>query len=185
VVSLSRIRALYTDLSQLLKSNSGRRLGIGQTKLLLRVLRDVAAGLVHLHAHGVLHRDVKPANVLLKGGDDTHVKLCDFGLSKDLKQSVQHMSKTGAQAYMAPEMFKQHAAGTPADVWSFGVLLFECVIGEVCAPYTPIEELKQQLAEGTGGCGKELIELFEQCRHPDEPRSGLAWQPSMTSCRSW
>jgi len=77
------------------------------------------------------------------------------------------MSKTGAQAYMAPEMFKQHSAGTSADVWSFGVLLFECMTGEVRAPSTPIAELKQQLAEA--GCGKELVELFEQCRHPDEP----------------
>jgi len=71
-----RLRIVYelmdTDLSQLLKSNKGRLKY--QTKLLLRVLRDVAAGLVHLHAHGVLHRDVKPANVLLKGDERETVR---------------------------------------------------------------------------------------------------------------
>lgn len=183
-----RLKIVYelmdTDLSQLLKSNSGQLKS--QTKLLLRVLRDVAAGLVHLHAHGVLHRDVKPANVLLKGGDDAHVKLCDFGLSKDLKQSVQHMSTIGAQAYMAPEMFKQHAAGTPAVcVVVRGAAVRVCDWRGVCSLHADrggssgsSRRGQAEVARSSWSCSSSVATLTS-------PRSGLAWQLSMTSCRSW
>jgi len=133
------------------------------THVLLRMLRDVSSGLAHLHANGVVHRDVKPGNVLLR---DEQLKLCDFGSSKDLKQSIQQMSVAGTLDYMAPEMMKRQAAGRPADVWSFGVLLFECVTGEVCAGNLSLAELTAQLIQA--GCLPQLAQIFAEC-HSKEP----------------
>jgi len=131
---------MSTDLSKLLRNSQSQaaqdQLQVSQllaTPLLLRVLRDISAGLAHLHAHGVVHRDVKPANVLLRGEQHELVRLCDFGSSRDLQSSLQKMSVAGTLAYMAPEVLDESSSGKPIDVWSFGVLLFECVTGRVCS----------------------------------------------------
>jgi len=140
------------------------------TNVLLRVLRDVSAGLAHLHSHGVVHRDVKPANILLRG-EQEQVKLCDFGSSRDLQMSLQQMSVAGTLAYMAPEVLNQQAAGKPADVWSFGVLLFECVVGKVCARTATMDELTQELSQA--GCLPSLVELFVECHQQDPTKRPL------------
>jgi len=139
------------------------------TNVLLRVLRDVSAGLAHLHFHGVVHRDVKPANVLLRG--DEQVKLCDFGSSRDLQMSVQQLSVAGTLDYMAPEVLKRQASGRPVDVWSFGVLLFECVVGKVSAPAATIVELVEELSQAR--CLPALVELFVECHQQDPTKRPL------------
>jgi len=141
------------------------------THVLLRVLRDVSAGLAHLHSHGVIHRDVKPANVLLR---DEQVKLCDFGSSKDLQHSIQQMSVAGTLDYMAPEVLHREPAGRAADVWSFGVLLFECVTGRVCTRKATQPDLLTELKQL--GCLPDLIRLFDECRQ-EEPSK----RPSMAA----
>jgi len=160
---------MSTDLSKLLKSPTRPR----SNQFLLRLLRDISAGLAHLHAHGVVHRDVKPANVLLRGEQHELVKLCDFGSSKDLQQSLQPMSVAGTLAYMAPEVLNGQDCGKPIDVWSFGVLLFECVAGRVCSRTATNAELSKELAEL--GCLPALVQLFEKCHQAEEPRK----RPSM------
>lgn len=135
------------------------------TQVLLRVLRDVSSALTHLHAHGVVHRDVKPANVLLREGGE-QVRLCDFGSSKDLQSTIQQMTTIGTLDYMAPEVLNKERAGRPADVWSFGVLLFECVTGTPCKPRAGMTELTKELEQA--GCLPKLMELFVDC-HAQRP----------------
>jgi len=141
------------------------------TNVLLRVLRDVSAGLAHLHSHGVVHRDVKPANILLRGDEQEQVKLCDFGSSKDLKHTLQQMSVAGTLDYMAPEVLKRQASGRPVDVWSFGVLLFECVVGKASTPTATIDELVEELSQA--GCLPSLVELFVECHQQDHTKRPL------------
>ena len=95
------------------------------------------------------------------------VKLCDFGSSKDLQQSLQQMShRVGTWDYMAPEMMHKEPVGEAADVWSFGVVLFQCATGKLCGVKTPMAELKAELFEA--GCGDELVKMFEQCHQVEQ-----------------
>jgi serine/threonine-protein kinase len=106
----------------------------------LCVLRDVAAALAYAHEHGVVHRDIKPDNVLLSGGE---ALVTDFGVAKALSPSATDSGSgltalgvaLGTPAYMAPEQ----AAADPhidqrADIYAFGCLAYEVLTGQ--PPFT-------------------------------------------------
>ena len=82
------------------------------------------AALVFLHDQGVMHRDIKPANILCVTPD--HYKLADFGVSKEVASLL---SKQGTAEYMAPEVHDLAPYSYSADIWSLGVVLFECMGG--------------------------------------------------------
>ena len=82
------------------------------------------AALVFLHDQGVMHRDIKPANILCVTPD--HYKLADFGVSKEV---APWLSKQGTVEYMAPEVHALAPYSYSADIWSLGVVLFECMGG--------------------------------------------------------
>src|SRR5687767_7418735 len=104
----------------------------------VNILREVARALAYAHANGVVHRDIKPDNVLLTGGSAT---VTDFGIAKALSAArvegpesptrTARGSSSGTPAYMAPEQ----AAGDPstnhrADVYSFGCMAYELLTGQ-------------------------------------------------------
>ena len=96
---------------------------------ILGVAADVAAGLDALHSAGVVHRDVKPTNILM---DETgRALVTDFGLAKgrDLTALTQIGDVLGTTDYMAPEVMRGEPATAAADVYSFGCVLFECIAG--------------------------------------------------------
>jgi serine/threonine protein kinase len=98
----------------------------------LRFLRGIGAGLDYAHAQGIVHRDVKPANVLLER-DETPV-LADFGLAKMLQgSSVQSMTgvTTGTPAYMAPEQVTGQQVGPAADRYSLATIAYEMLTGSI------------------------------------------------------
>jgi len=84
------------------------------------------AGLEHVHGQRLLHRDIKPANVLLTTGGVA--KLGDFGVSRVLSHSLsQARTVIGTPHYLSPEMLEDKGYSFPSDVWSAGVLLYECL----------------------------------------------------------
>ena len=95
-----------------------------------RIALAVAEALAHAHARGVVHRDVKPQNVLLAGQT---VKLTDFGMAR--VESLAGMTGSslvwGSPEYMAPELFGQGGVDPRTDLYSLGVLLFEMVSGRL------------------------------------------------------
>lgn len=112
----------------------GERLGAERALVLLRALAQLVDGLRTLHAHGLIHRDVKPGNVLVT--PEGRVVLLDFGVSTPaapLGSSTDASSVAGTIAYMAPEQL----GGSPSvasDAYSVGVLVYETVFGSLPRP---------------------------------------------------
>jgi tetratricopeptide (TPR) repeat protein/predicted Ser/Thr protein kinase len=97
----------------------------------LSLFRQVCAGLIAAHAKGVVHRDLKPQNVLVD--KDDHVHVADFGLARSIGESGMTASGAilGSPAYMSPEQVTGDATDERSDIYSLGVMLFQLVTGEV------------------------------------------------------
>jgi DNA-binding beta-propeller fold protein YncE len=97
----------------------------------LAIVAQVAAALDAAHARGLVHRDVKPSNVLVSGDD--HVYLADFGLTRRLGEqalAVDPSRSLGTADYVAPEQIRGDDVDGRADLYSLGCLLFECLTGK-------------------------------------------------------
>eukprot|EP00884_Botryococcus_braunii_P016084 jgi/Botrbrau1/3159/Bobra.0070s0125.2 len=130
-----------------------------------QVAYDIAKALAYFHSNNLIHMDVKSANVLL--ALDGRAKLCDVGVATWLTSLQTHKTLpcwTGTFPYVAPEVLLSGKAGCSADIYSFGVVLWEIVTGAVpkrgCmrTPRVPEE------------CSQEVADLITRCCsvHPEE-----------------
>lgn len=92
-------------------------------------LAELALALNHLHSIGIIYRDLKPENILLD--QDGHIALTDFGLSKQPLDGSKTYSFCGTVEYMAPEVVNRKGHNFAADWWSFGVLMYEMLTGNL------------------------------------------------------
>jgi serine/threonine protein kinase len=135
-----------------------REAGIGRTLPLAQaidLIRQAANGLAHAHAAGVVHRDVKPDNLLLKLLDSSspeqpeyRVKVCDFSLARLAEEIRLTMAGTvvGTPAYMAPEQLLGRAVDGRTDLYGLGLVLYQVVTGQ--HPFkirTPVDATFQHL----------------------------------------
>lgn len=126
------------------------------------VARQIARGLGAAHARGIVHRDVKPGNVMLT--PDGTVKLLDFGLAQVTDPGATRLGATpGTLAYMSPEQLRGDAVGAASDLWSLGVVLFEMLVGE--HPFSGDSEgaVRQAIL------GEQPVPLFKA--RPDAPEA--------------
>ena len=127
--------------AQLLRDQ--RVLGIEQV---VNIVGQACHGLEHAHRNGVVHRDVKPGNLLVS--DDGVVKLADFGIAKATEQSsiTQVGSVLGTAAYLAPEQARGEEAGPLADQYALGVVTYQMLAGRLPYEAASLTELafKQQ-----------------------------------------
>uniref|UniRef100_A0A8C5FWM4 mitogen-activated protein kinase kinase kinase n=1 Tax=Gadus morhua TaxID=8049 RepID=A0A8C5FWM4_GADMO len=103
--------------------------------LLMDWAMGIAGGMNYLHLHKIIHRDLKSPNMLITYDD--LVKISDFGTSKELFDKSTKMSFAGTVAWMAPEVIRNEPVSEKVDIWSFGVVLWEMLTGEV--PYKDVD----------------------------------------------
>jgi serine/threonine-protein kinase len=141
---------------------------------------QMAFALHHAHVRGIIHRDVKPSNMLVDGDDPRHLLLTDFGIAK--LQGLRGLTKSGTTIgtpeYMAPEQAEGREVDPRADVYSLGCVLYEALSGR--PPFvaaTPVSVLYQQvhsrpsyLRSFNGEVPRELSRIVEQAlaKRPEE-----------------
>lgn len=148
-----------------------------------RMGRQLADALVHVHAAGIVHRDVKPSNILLDSGDQAH--LTDFGIARltDATTHTQSGMFTGTAAYMAPEQVRGDRPGPPADIYALGLVLLQCLTGRLEYEGTPLESAVARLhrppaiPSETPAALHDLITAMTRT----EPEA----RPDATTCARW
>ena len=102
----------------------------------MQLLEEVADALDTAHAQGLIHRDVKPSNILISGqGEAEHSYLADFGLTRRAGEGAGGAPRmVGTVDYIAPEQIERDDVDARADVYALGCVLFECLTGDVPFP---------------------------------------------------
>ncbi|MEF8795183.1 MAG: protein kinase [Salinivenus sp.] len=142
----------------------------------LRYAEKIAEALTRAHEAGIIHRDVKPSNVMVTGRGE--VKLVDFGLARVVGRSrlTQPGRRLGTAAYMSPEQAEGEEVGPAADVWALGVLLYEMLAGE--RPFEAdreaallrsiLDEEPPSLRERRPEVPGTVVEMVHQCLQKDQ-----------------
>lgn len=147
-----------------------------------RLLHRLAEALAYVHARGIIHRDVKPGHVMLRG--DMPV-LIDFGIAAlRSDDALSPMEFAGSPAWMAPEQISLNASGPEADIWSFGLTALWLLNGQRAYPGAPEDVLKArragaapqidwQSAEKAGG--QDLATVVRECLGEPQARPDAAF----------
>ncbi|XP_052894348.1 mitogen-activated protein kinase kinase kinase 12 isoform X1 [Anopheles moucheti] len=141
--------------------------GIISPQQLVSWSQQIALGMQYLHTHKIIHRDLKSPNILI--GDGDVIKISDFGTSREWNEISTKMSFAGTVAWMAPEVIRNWPCNEKVDIWSYGVVLWELLTGEV--PYKNVDS--SQILYGVGSyllhlpipdtCPEGFKLLIKQC----------------------
>ncbi|MBA0706476.1 hypothetical protein Golax_018582 [Gossypium laxum] len=145
--------------------------GVFRLPSLLKVAIDVSKGMNYLHQNNIIHRDLKAANLLMD--ENEVVKVADFGVARVKSQSGVMTAETGTYRWMAPEVIEHKPYDHKADVFSFGIVLWELLTGKLPYEYlTPLQaavgvvqkNLRPTIPKHTN---PKLAELLERCWQQD------------------
>jgi tetratricopeptide (TPR) repeat protein len=140
----------------------------------LAILRQMAAGLAAIHDAGIVHRDIKPNNIVLDGvGKDVRVFITDFGLARAYEAETTLSSKgmvAGTPGYIAPELLLGHSPSQASDLFAFGVLLHEIFTGQkpTAAPDGSSVVASPRLI--ASGAPSFCVQLVKECLSSDPKR---------------
>ncbi|YCK80369.1 Stk1 family PASTA domain-containing Ser/Thr kinase [Arthrobacter sp. D3-18] len=142
-------------------------------RLALALIDPVIEGLAAAHRSGLIHRDVKPENVLI--ADDGRIKVGDFGLARAISANTSTGALIGTVAYLAPELVLGQPADARSDIYSAGIMLYEMLTGK--QPYagdSPIQVAYQHVnavvgrpSDAAPGLAEDLDELVQWCTAVD------------------
>ncbi|MFL5930521.1 MAG: serine/threonine-protein kinase [Gaiellaceae bacterium] len=155
------------------------RAGTLDDRAAVETVAQLLDGLAHAHRHGIVHRDVKPSNVLIEEGDEVHARLSDFGLAQfeEAETLTAQGDVPGTLAYISPERLHGRPATAAADVWAVGVLLWEALAGR--HPFltgSPVEMAKKielgapPLRESRPDLPDQLVKLVARAMAPEPAR---------------
>lgn len=157
----------------------------------VELARQMASGLAAIHEHGIVHRDFKPENVMVRDPDQTHPKVCilDFGIARS-RDRLSGLATTargvrlGTPDYMAPEALHGASVSPASDVFSFGLVVYELLTGCHPCPNPGTRAARSALGELTiappsqlrAAIPSGLCRLVQACLHADakeRPQTGL------------
>ena len=158
--------------------------GLG-TEDVVRIARVLADALAYSHEQGVIHRDFKPGNVLFTSGGKP--VLTDFGVAKAVRKDetamTRHAILVGAPSYMAPEQARAEVVTDRADIYSFGITLFEMLTGRLPSPqdlFPAPGSSDASLGSLSAETPTTLVRLLRRCLQLNP-----AERPSAAHCRQW
>jgi serine/threonine-protein kinase len=143
---------------------------VGDLNNRLRIALQIASALEYVHSQKIVHRDIKPENVHLDAGGKA--RLMDFGIAKTEDMSLTKAGfALGTPYYMSPEQVLGHKVGEPADVYSFGILLFEMLTGRKPLSGDTVERLFYMILHEpldleplrASGVPEPLVTLIARC----------------------
>ncbi|XP_045462128.1 mitogen-activated protein kinase kinase kinase 13-B isoform X2 [Harmonia axyridis] len=155
----------YGPLFNLLKNQKN----IVTTHRVVSWAKQIASGMTYLHAHKIIHRDLKSPNVLI--GEGEVIKISDFGTSRTWNGVSEKMSFAGTVAWMSPEVIREQNCSEKVDVWSFGIVLWELLTCEV-----PYEGMEQSAIMYLVGCGKLKPPIPSTCTEGFKYIMQLCWK---------
>ncbi|XP_050228101.1 serine/threonine-protein kinase STY17 isoform X2 [Mercurialis annua] len=145
--------------------------GVFKLPSLIKVATDVSRGMNYLHQNNIIHRDLKTANLLMD--ENEVVKVADFGVARVQTQSGVMTAETGTYRWMAPEVIEHKPYDHKADVFSFSIVLWELLTGELPYSYlTPLQAAVGVVQKGLRPTipkqtHPKLTELLEKCWQQD------------------
>ncbi|KAF9098015.1 hypothetical protein BGX23_007342, partial [Mortierella sp. AD031] len=150
-------------------------------------IAEISSAVNHLHSQGIVHRDIKPDNVLLD--EKGHAHLTDFNISCKLTPEKPVLtSQSGTVAYMAPEVFKGAGYGTSVDWWAVGIVFYECIYNKRPFQTENIPELRRAISNQTieyppqKGVSQDCVEVIQGFLKRD-PNERLGTRGGMNGIR--
>jgi serine/threonine protein kinase/tetratricopeptide (TPR) repeat protein len=180
---------------ELVEGGTLRAVALPGVKESIEFARQISAALVHAHARGIIHRDIKPDNVLLAPG--RIVKLNDFGLAR--RMDTPHVSDAGLLigtfAYLAPELIQGDDPSPQSDLYALGVLLYELLTGDLPFKGNDVSQLFAALLRGNPPSARahnpqvpemlnDLVMQLLSRRPHERPESAQAVEAALTVMQS-
>jgi serine/threonine protein kinase len=141
------------------------------------IAKQLVAALHYLHSNRIIHRDMKPQNILIAA--DGTVKLCDFGFARAMSQDTFVLTSIkGTPLYMAPELVQEQPYTPAVDIWSMGVILYELFVGKPPFYTTSIYKLIKQIVNESPSYPSAMSRSFQDFLQgvlEKDPKKRLGW----------